>query len=68
MLKHRSNHDDDYPKSCKRKKYFKKLNDKLQLNKKKLSPIHRLDDDCLVKIFMYLPVQKRLEVEKGKLT
>ncbi|KAF7997475.1 hypothetical protein HCN44_006046 [Aphidius gifuensis] len=65
MSKHRCNHDDvGSPKACKRNKYLKKPNNKLELNKKKLSPIHRLDDDCLVKIFMYLPVQKRLEVEK----
>lgn len=29
--------------------------------------VDMLDDDCLVKIFMYLPVQKRLEIEQGNI-
>ena len=29
-------------------------------------PIHRLNDDCLMHVFLYLPVIDRVKIERGK--
>lgn len=30
------------------------------------NPIHRLNDDCLIHIFLYLPIVDRVNIERGK--
>ena len=47
------------------KKSVTKQSSKFILNKE--AEIHKLNDDCLVQIFQFLPIVDRLRIEQGKL-